>query len=93
MNFFSITYRKSFLRFRRRYMIVMNRKRISVIVLVILVGIFTFSYQATKDSQQESLPVTSTPVSGKVVVLDARSPEYLMKEHKVVMVQQKLKPT
>lgn len=74
-------------------MIVMNRKRISVIVLVILVGIFTFSYQATKDSQKESLPVTSTPVSGKVVVLDARSSEYLMKEHKVVMGQQKRKPT
>lgn len=73
-------------------MIVMNRKRISVIVLVILVGIFTFSYQSTKDSQKESLPVTSTPVSGKVVVLDARSSEYLMKEHKVVMGQQKRKP-
>lgn len=54
-------------------MIVMNRKRISVIVLVILVGIFTFSYQATKTNEQELLPVTSTPASGKVVVLDARS--------------------
>ncbi len=52
-------------------MIVMNRKRISVILLVILMGIFSFAYQTAKDEVKETQYVTTTPVSNKVVVIDA----------------------
>ena len=51
-------------------MIFLNRKRISLILIIILLGIFTFSYQQETESKNAQI-VTSTPVSGKVVVLDA----------------------
>ena len=52
-------------------MLVLNKKRISLIFLIVLLGIFTFSYQDAKENLEKSLVVTATPVSGKVVILDA----------------------
>lgn len=52
-------------------MLILNKKRISIMILVILVGIFTFSYRAAEQEIEEQEPVTATPVSNKVVVLDA----------------------
>ena len=51
-------------------MVVLNRKRISLILLVIIVGVFTFEYQLAK-TERETMKVTATPVSSKVVVVDA----------------------
>ena len=53
-------------------MYVINRKRISFILICLLLGIFAYSYEGTKiDLDQEVQQVTSTPVSGKVIVVDA----------------------
>ena len=53
-------------------MYVINRKRISFILVCLLLGIFAYSYEGTKiDLDQEVQQVTSTPVSGKVIVVDA----------------------
>ena len=51
-------------------MVVLNRKRISLILLVIIVGVFTFEYQLAK-TERETMKVTATPVSSKVIVVDA----------------------
>ncbi len=61
-------------------MVVLNKKRISIMLLIILVGIFTFSYHTAdkgmegelqSQNQEQNKYVTTTPVSNKVVVLDA----------------------
>ena len=53
-------------------MIVVNKKRISIIVTCLLLGIFAYSYEGTKiNLDQEIQETTSTPVSGKVIVVDA----------------------
>ena len=53
-------------------MIVINKKRISLIVTCLLLGIFAYSYEGTKiNLDQEIQETTSTPVSGKVIVVDA----------------------
>ena len=55
-------------------MYVINRKRISFILICLLLGIFAYSYQSSKMSLEEQTQETmSTPVSGKVIVIDARS--------------------
>lgn len=53
-------------------MIVVNKKRISIIAICLVLGIFAYSYQGTKiDLDEEVQQTTSTPVSGKVIVVDA----------------------
>lgn len=52
-------------------MLILNKKRLSVMILIILFGIFTFSYRTAKHDIEEQQQVTATPVSNKVVVLDA----------------------
>lgn len=55
-------------------MYVVNRKRISFILVCLLLGIFAYSYQGTKmdmDLDSDVQETVSTPVSGKVVVIDA----------------------
>lgn len=53
-------------------MIVINKKRISIIAICLLLGIFAYSYEGTKiNLDQEIQETTSTPVSGKVIVVDA----------------------
>lgn len=55
-------------------MIVINKKRISIVVTCLLLGIFAYSYEETKiDLDQEVQETASTPVSGKVIVVDART--------------------
>lgn len=54
-------------------MFVVNRKRLSIILVGLFLSIFAFSYQMTKDRTEVEVPVTATPVSGKVVILDARA--------------------
>lgn len=53
-------------------MYIISRKRISFILVCLLLGVFTYSYEKTKiNFDQEVQQVTSTPVSGKVIVVDA----------------------
>lgn len=53
-------------------MYVINRKRISLILICLLLGIFAYSYEGTKiNLDQELQQTSSTPVSGKVIVVDA----------------------
>ena len=51
-------------------MVILNRKRISLMLIVIIVGVFTFEYQLAK-TERETMRVTATPVSSKVVIVDA----------------------
>ena len=53
-------------------MFVFSKKRISIIVICLVLGIFMYSYEGEKINMgQEIQETTSTPVSGKVIVLDA----------------------
>lgn len=62
-------------------MIVVSKKRIQIILSCILMGVFAFSFQIANNNevteknsnfnQSNIIQTTSTPVSGKTVVLDA----------------------
>ena len=59
-------------------MIIINTKRIQIIVAGLLLAIFAFSFQIAgnskkgqKQEQQNVIPTTATPVSGRTVVIDA----------------------
>ena len=53
-------------------MYIIKRKRICLILIALLLGIFAYSYQETKINLDEEIQeTTSTPVSGKVIVVDA----------------------
>ena len=58
-------------------MMVIDKKRIKIILGCILIAIFTFTFQvanqkeSTNKIQEQTAQTTSTPVSGKTVVLDA----------------------
>lgn len=73
-------------------MIVINKKRISIITICLLLGIFAYSYQGTKiDLDEEIQETTSTPVSGKVIVVDAGHGVPDERSTKLVTEQQKRK--
>lgn len=52
-------------------LLILNRKRISLIILAVVLGVFTFAYQEEKQKLEIQEYVTSIPVSDKVVILDA----------------------
>lgn len=53
-------------------MFVIKRKRICVILIALLLGIFAYAYEETKiNIDDETQSTTATPVSGKVIVVDA----------------------
>ena len=55
-------------------MIIISKKRIQIITSCILLGILAFSFKIARTEEQENnttVPTTSTPVSGKTVVIDA----------------------
>lgn len=52
-------------------MIVLNRKRISFVIIAVMIGITSFLYNGQKEDNEFTQPTTSTPVSSKVIVLDA----------------------
>ena len=58
-------------------MMIIDKKRIKIILGCILIVIFTFTFQvanqkeSTNKIQEQTAQTTSTPVSGKTVVLDA----------------------
>lgn len=59
-------------------MIVIHKKRIQMIIGCVLIAIFAFTFQVgvkSKEEKQEenTVQTTATPVSGKTIVIDARS--------------------
>ena len=55
-------------------MIVINKKRIQIITSCILLGVLAFSFKIAKTEEMQKnnvIPTTSTPVSGKTIVIDA----------------------
>ena len=62
-------------------MVVINKKRIEIIISCVIIALFTFSIQIANDKKQSNetkedgqnniLETTASPVSGKTVVLDA----------------------
>lgn len=55
-------------------MIILNRKKIKLILTSIFILLFVFAIQITNNNnlkKQNSIETTSTPSSGKVVILDA----------------------
>lgn len=62
-------------------MIVISKKRIQIILSCIVIAVFAFSFQIANHSKeveiqqqtQNTVPTTATPVSGKTIVIDART--------------------
>lgn len=54
-------------------MIILSKKRITLILSCVLVGIFTFMLQTSEKDVSETIPTVTLPVSGKTIVVDARA--------------------
>ena len=52
-------------------MIILSRKRIAIVLGCVLVGIFTFMLQSTKNLESETIETVTLPISGKTVIVDA----------------------
>ena len=56
------------------FMIAINKKRIKIMVSCLLISIFAFSFQLAnmeKEKMQNTVETTTTPISGRTIVLDA----------------------
>ncbi len=65
-------------------MIVLNKKRLVLIIMCVFVSVFTF--MLSNQNEESIIQTVNLPVSGKTIVIDARTSEFQMKVHKVVMV-------
>ena len=65
-------------------MIVLNNKRLVLIIMCVFVSVFTF--MLSNQNEESIIQTVNLPVSGKTIVIDARTSEFQMKVHKVVMV-------
>ena len=73
-------------------MFVISKKRLEIILGVVLLSIFTvFIANNNVDIKKDTVATIALPVTNKVIVIDARASVNLMREHKVVMEQQKHK--
>lgn len=54
-------------------MIILSKKRITLILSCVLVGIFAFMLQASRPSTENVVPTVNLPISGKTIVVDART--------------------
>lgn len=53
-------------------MYVINGKRISMVLMSLLIGVFVYLFEVSKvEDNSRTQMVVSTPVSGKVIVVDA----------------------
>ena len=52
-------------------MIILSKKRITLILTCVLVGIFTFLLQDAPKEEIGVIPTVTLPVSGKIIVIDA----------------------
>jgi len=70
-------------------MFVLSRKRIVLVLSMVFMSLLCFMINNTNTN--EVAQTVALPVSNKVIVIDARSPENPMKEQKVQMELQKHK--
>ena len=70
------------------FMIVLNKKKIRLTIFIVFV--LAFGFAILRDSK-ESVPTVSLPISGKTIVIDARTSENQMKVLKVAGEQRKRK--
>lgn len=69
-------------------MIVISKKRIQIIVTGLIIAIFAFSFQVASnknETKNDTIQTTSTPVSGKTIIIDARTWNSRWTERKVVL--------
>lgn len=52
-------------------MIILSKKRISIVLGCVLVGIFTFMLQSSRIPEKETIETVTLPVSGKTIIVDA----------------------
>ncbi len=52
-------------------MIVLSKKRISIVILGVFLSVFTFMFASSKNEKNNTVATVTLPVSGKTVVLDA----------------------
>ena len=52
-------------------MIILSKKRITLILSCVMVGIFTFMLQTSNVNKQDTIPTVTLPVSGKTITVDA----------------------
>ena len=56
-------------------MLVISKKRIQIVLSCLIMGLFAFSFQIAENNntieQKNIVETTATPVSGKIVVIDA----------------------
>lgn len=57
-------------------MLIINKKRITIIVSCLFISLFAFSFKIAnqekqKDETNNTIQTTATPVSGKTIVVDA----------------------
>ena len=52
-------------------MIILSKKRISIVLGCVLVGIFTFMLQSSRIPEVETIETVTLPVSGKTIIVDA----------------------
>ena len=58
------------------FMIILNKKRLILIITCVFVSIFTFMLTNFKES--DIIETVNLPVSGKTIVLDAGHPRYFL---------------
>ena len=54
-------------------MLVLNRKRISIVVLCVFISVLSFILATTK-KEEKSIATTATPVSGRTIVIERLKP-------------------
>ena len=72
-------------------MIVLRKKRIIFVLSCFVFSIFAFYLFQNGHSDIKTIETVSLPISNKVIVIDARASEHLMREHKAQMEQLKQK--
>ncbi len=72
-------------------MIILNKKRLLTIASMLLIAVFAFTFQ--KAQVNNTVQTMTLPVSGKVIVIDARTSENQMRELNLAVARQKRKLT
>lgn len=79
-------------------MIILSKKKILCTMGIITMCIFAYAvtgYNVSNNQENkinvEAIQTVALPVDSKVIIIDARTSEYQMREHKAVMEQQKQK--
>lgn len=52
-------------------MIILSKKRITIVLSCILVGVLVFTLQASRLEIKATIPTVTLPISGKTIVVDA----------------------